>query len=834
MAAQRFPWTGFLRAVAPDLDAAEARSPLLDQHLREHDARAEKAIALGQVAICIALLAIDALHVKSGGAVRYSWLSIAALALLFASAGFRYVRADQGNLSEQTLDALNVADVGLFLALVWSYQSFSMTAASLRSPSFVLLLLLVALRALRFHPRGVLVTGIVAIVGWGAAMCGSLLSSAISPPAGGELGFYAASRIMPAPEVEKGFALIALVMLLAMSAHSARKLLSRTADAGDAEALKAASLGFAEAEAEREKSAAARLDLHRHKAELMEQNLRFNAALRHMTQGLCMFDADHRLLVCNQRYLELYDLPEELAKPGTPLRDIIEARIKNGLFAGDPGSYLEERLEAVQEKTRNTKVLEMSDGRCIAIVHEPMACGGWVATHEDITQLRQIEARMQHMALHDPLTDLPNRAFVRSRMAELLERGASENRSLVVAMFDIDRFKEVNDAMGPTIGDALLKDIAHRVLGKLKRVDLVARVGGDEFVVLMLAEQPVSAATVLAKKIRALMAVPFEVANAQVIVSTSMGIAIGPGDGEDGDRLLRSADLALSRAKSDARGSMRFFEREMDEQVRARHAMERDLRSALQRGQLELHYQPKLNLERDEISGFEALLRWNHPVRGPIPPSQFIPLAEETGLIVPIGEWTLKQACAEAAHWPRGLKVAVNISPAQFRLGQVQEAVLKALEASKLPAESLELEITESVLLHDTDKVAQTLDLLREHGVSIALDDFGTGYSSLNYLRRFQFDKIKIDKTFISDLGRRPDTSLAIVRSIIALANSLGIATTAEGVETKQQLDRVRKEGCTEVQGYYLSVPRPASEIGSMLEQPKVIKTKVARRSHGT
>jgi EAL domain-containing protein (putative c-di-GMP-specific phosphodiesterase class I) len=330
------------------------------------------------------------------------------------------------------------------------------------------------------------------------------------------------------------------------------------------------------------------------------------------------------------------------------------------------------------------------------------------------------------------------------------------------------------------------------------------------------------------------MSAPFEIGDHQIIVGTSIGIAIGPGDGADSDQLLRSADLALNRAMRDARGATRFFEREMDQQAQARHALERDLRAALQRGQLELYYQPQLNVERDEVTGFEALLRWHHPERGPVSPSVFIPLAEETGLIVPIGEWTLRQACAEAASWPKGLKVAVNISAAQFRLSPVHDVVFKALEVSRLPPESLEIEITESVLLQDSDRVAQTLDLLRERGVSVALDDFGTGYSSLSYLRRFHFDKIKIDKTFTSGLGQRRDTSLAIVRSIVALAKSLGITTTAEGIETKQQLDRARKEGCTEVQGYYLSVPRPASEVEAMLERPKAPKTKVARRAVGS
>jgi EAL domain-containing protein (putative c-di-GMP-specific phosphodiesterase class I) len=315
------------------------------------------------------------------------------------------------------------------------------------------------------------------------------------------------------------------------------------------------------------------------------------------------------------------------------------------------------------------------------------------------------------------------------------------------------------------------------------------------------------------------------------VVSVSIGIAIGPGDGRDPDQLLKNADLALNRAKTDAPGSARFFESAMDNEMQARHKLERDLRRALQKGEFELYYQPQLNLEREEISGFEALLRWNHPERGLVKPDEFIPLAEETGLIVPIGEWVLRQACGEVATWPKGLKVAVNLSGAQFRFGNVRQAVISALGGAQIVPQRLEIEVTESVLLQDNEAASETLEKLEEIGVRIALDDFGTGYSSLSYLKRFRFGKIKIDRTFIQEIVQQDNASLAILRSVIALGKSLGIETTAEGVETREQLERVRLEGCTEAQGYYIGEPRPAHEIPAMMARDYFASGHAPRRA---
>jgi diguanylate cyclase (GGDEF)-like protein len=550
--------------------------------------------------------------------------------------------------------------------------------------------------------------------------------------------------------------------------------------------------------------------------ELSTQNSRFDAALRYMSQGLCMFDSEMRLVVANDRYAQMYGLKSEQVRPGTPFREIVEARIVLGAYAGaNPESYISERLAAVREPHASTKIQTLPDGRVLAIAHQPLADGGWVATHEDITEQRRYEAKIAHMAHHDALTDLPNRSLLNERLLTALA-GAKRGDIVAMHLLDLDLFKNVNDTLGHGAGDRLLQEVAKRLRSIVRETDTVARMGGDEFAVVQGSiEHPMEAA-MLAERVITTLSQEYEIDGHQVVIGTSVGIAIGPTDGSDPDQLIRNADLALYRAKSAGRGAFAFFESGMDVHMQVRRALENDMRAALPAGQFELYYQPVLNLARNEIVGVEALIRWRHPERGLVAPGEFVPLAEEIGFIVPLGEWVIRQACATAAKWPSNVKVAVNLSPAQFRNPGLVQVVMNALASSGLPPGRLEFEITENILLQDGEATLATLHRLREVGVHIAMDDFGTGYSSLSYLRSFPFDKIKIDRSFVKDITVQTG-SLSIVRAVAAMAKGLGMETTAEGVETQEQLETVKSEGCTEMQGYLLSRPVPAHEIEKLL-----------------
>ena len=555
-------------------------------------------------------------------------------------------------------------------------------------------------------------------------------------------------------------------------------------------------------------------------AELTEQNRRFDAALENMSQGLCLFDAEHRLLVWNRRYLEIFGLEPGMLSVGMSQRAIIERLVALGRYRGGA------TVDSVSEGTRTslagdgpTSILrELADGRAVAAIHRPMPGGGWVATFEDITERRRNEARIVHMARHDGLTDLPNRTALREIGTE--RTGAVQDGSspgLAVLCLDLDRFKPVNDSYGHAVGDGLLKAVAGRLRTQVRGSDTVARLGGDEFAVLHAAEDAADAVALAQRLIQALAA-PYRLGGITVEIGVSVGIALArPGEpGRDIECLLKEADMALYEAKAGGRGTLRLFEPQMDEAARARLTLERELREALQAGRFALHYQPLVALSDDRIRGVEALVRWRHPERGLVSPATFIPLAEETGLILPLGEWVLRQACRDAAGWPEGISVAVNVSPIQLRHRGFAQVVVAALAESGLAAARLELEITESVLLDDTEANLETLHALRRLGVRISMDDFGTGYSSISYLRRFPFDKIKIDRSFVRDCAASRDAG-AIIRAIVGLGASLGITTLVEGVETQAQLAAVRAEGAQEVQGYLFSPPRPAAEIGGML-----------------
>jgi diguanylate cyclase (GGDEF)-like protein/PAS domain S-box-containing protein len=544
----------------------------------------------------------------------------------------------------------------------------------------------------------------------------------------------------------------------------------------------------------------------------------FEIALHNMSQGLCMFDADAHMVICNDRYVEMYGLTRDIVAPGSSLRGILLHRKERGNFAGDPDLYIRELRAAMAEGGVHRQLVQSGDGRTISIVNRAMANGGWVATHEDITERTRAEEKIRHMARHDSLTGLANRAAFRDEMDQTLKR-VRRGEVIAVLCLDLDNFKTVNDTLGHVVGDKLLCAAAKRLKDLVRETDMVARLGGDEFAILQAGVDKAEAAGVFAQRVITAIHQPYELDGHQVVVSTSVGIAVAPGDGDSTDQLLRNADMALYRAKSDGRSTFRYFEPEMDEQLQTRRQLEMDLRDAVAREEFQLFYQPQVDAVTERIIGCEALLRWNSPTRGVVPPSKFIPLAEEIGLIVPIGEWVLKQACCEAASWPNNVRVAVNLSPAQFKSRSLVESVINALAVSGLAATRLELEITESVLLHENETTLATLHQLRGFGIKISMDDFGTGYSSLSYLRSFPFDKIKIDRSFIKDISDKGDCA-AIVKAVAGLGKGLGIATTAEGVETLEQLRHVRAEGCTEVQGYFFSEPQSVDDLRKYFARP--------------
>jgi len=669
---------------------------------------------------------------------------------------------------------------------------------------------------------------------------------------------------------------------------------------------------------------------------LHDRNLLLDAALNNMIQGLNMFDAQARLVLFNARYMQMYRLSPDVVKPGCTIRGLVEHRIAQGtFFEADPEQYIAELTSALQtDRKPSRKTLELGDGRVIAVLSQPMAAGGWVVTHEDVTERhraekelektrnflhtvienvpvpiivknagdrryvlinrpveehfglsrdqmigrtahdvfsksdadmvdqhdnrllatreqeffdvhpvetpgngtrlvtstrlpiigedgapqylvnvlqdvterKRAEARIAHMAHYDGLTDLPNRAAFTECFATTLARAAKEKDAFALLSVDLDRFKEVNDVFGHTIGDKLLCAVSGR-LGAAAEGAFLARLGGDEFALIISGGSHPASAHALAERLMASVAEDFELDGHRLRIGLSIGIAIYPADGTDASSLIGNADAALHRAKSGGRGTIRFFEADMDQRLRERRALVHDLQDAVESGELVVYYQPQARID-GEITGFEALVRWRHPTRGLIAPDMFIPAAEESGLILPIGEWVLRESCREAASWPKPLNIAVNLSPVQFRHGDLPGLVHSVLLETGLPPGRLELEITESVLIDDLARGLTILRRLKLLGVQIAMDDFGTGYSSLSNLQAFAFDKIKIDRSFISSLDTSPQ-SATIVRAVIGLGRGLDLPVIAEGVETNKQLEFLSAEACTAVQGYLVGKPLP-------------------------
>ncbi len=549
--------------------------------------------------------------------------------------------------------------------------------------------------------------------------------------------------------------------------------------------------------------------------DLNAQLVRFDTAVSNMVQGLLMCDHASRVLVANHRFAELLGLSADDIVPGMTCAELAERAVKAGnVGRRDVEGLQQRRVETLGGRARQHFAFELEDGRVFMITNQPTG-EGWLATYEDVTEHREAEARISHLAHHDALTDLPNRVLFQENLEAALSH-ARRGHGLALLFLDLDQFKMVNDTLGHSVGDVLLQSVAERLSQQTRETDTIARLGGDEFAIIQTPIDEPTEAAALAERLIEMLETPFDVAGHQIVIGTSVGIAFAPQDGLDADQLSKCADLALYRAKVDGRGMYRLFQAEMDAAMQARRILELDLRNALPAGQLEVFFQPLIDVRARAIAGCEALLRWRHPTKGLVRPDRFIALAEETGMIVPMGEWVLRQACAVASTWPEPMKVAVNLSPVQFRSHHLVQTVAAALSELGLRPSRLELEITETVLLHDTDLTLETLHKLRDLGIQIAMDDFGTGYSSLSYLRKFPFDRIKIDQSFVRELGTQADC-IAIVRAVATLGADLGMAITAEGVETRQQLNTLERAGCTEVQGYLFSRAVSAAALNTLL-----------------
>ncbi|MDI3469064.1 MAG: diguanylate cyclase/phosphodiesterase (GGDEF & EAL domains) with PAS/PAC sensor(s) [Pseudolabrys sp.] len=683
-----------------------------------------------------------------------------------------------------------------------------------------------------------------------------------------------------------------------------------------------------------------------------EQNRLLDAATNNMVQGLCMFDADNRLLVWNQRYVEMYSIDPKRIWRGCSLKDLLEARVATGTFPLDIDAYQADMAKKLNRGERFTITVQLPDGRVIAGVNQPMAGGGWVATHEDITErtraereLKQAEAfldavihhvptpivvksvsdfryrlinraaekffgsndrmvgksaaevfapelaerimmrdlevleaghevlfgehlvpttagdnrvvselrlpvpgadgapqyiisvlddvtqrkrdaaRITYMAHHDSMTDLPNRIAFNECLESTLKIAAGNGESFAVLCMDVDRFKAINDTFGPVTGDELLRQMADR-LADASQGAFIARTGGDEFAAVTPTGPQPDGAEALAERLRDTLVADFEIEGHRISASITIGVAIFPLDAADTTGLLANAEAALYRAKLESRGSIRFFKPDMDKQLREKRALQHDLRQALANDELELYYQPQSTMD-GTIIGFEALVRWHHPRQGMVPPSTFIPLAEESGLIIPLGEWILRTACREAASWPKPLSIAVNLSPVQFQHGELVNVVHAALLETGLSPQRLELEITEGVLIGDFSRAMSILRRLKNMGVHIAMDDFGTGYSSLSYLQSFPLDKIKIDQVFIANLLNNPQ-SAAIVRAVIGLGRGLQLPVVAEGVETEEQRAFLARASCDGVQGYLIGRPQPIAFYAELVGRPSDKKRRLS------
>jgi diguanylate cyclase (GGDEF)-like protein len=540
-------------------------------------------------------------------------------------------------------------------------------------------------------------------------------------------------------------------------------------------------------------------------AELERTNARFDAAINNMSQGVCLFDADQKVVVSNRRFAEIYRLSLDQVRPGTSLRDILECRRQQGTdYDVSADDFLDGRVR------QSLKTQELADGRIVSVAVHPMPGGGWLTTQEDITDRAKGERKIAYLAGHDLLTGLPNRAY----FTQLLDgpvkgRNNAAVENFAVFMLDLDKFKQVNDTLGHAAGDQVLCEVAGRLKAAIRDTDVLARLGGDEFAIIQpLDDGEHEGAIALALRIIQAIERPYNLDGHEIAIGTSIGIALAPHDGRDPKDLIKKADLALYAAKAEGRNDFRLFQAEMVKAADTQKALESDLRKAIADCEFELHYQPIIDVRTQSVCAAEALVRWRHPQRGLIGPDQFIPVAEASGLIVPLGDWILQQACLDAASWPAHMRVAVNLSAVQFNKGNLFDVVLCALVVSGLSPDRLELEITESAVLEREAAHLQTIRQLKNLGITIALDDFGIGYSSASSVTKFPFDRIKIDKSFTQGAAERQDCA-AVIASVLALARGLDIAVTAEGVETERQFQMLRNSGVECAQGYLFGRPLP-------------------------
>jgi len=567
----------------------------------------------------------------------------------------------------------------------------------------------------------------------------------------------------------------------------------------------------------------ARDNLRRSEAQAVERaralelkSRELEVTLDYMSQGIIMTDADDNVRVTNRQAVTLLSPPESFRFDRPTTKGLVPDPAKPGgdslaLRLLDPGID-EPRKPGAGSMDVQVYQRTLPDGVVLEIHSAQLQEGGTVRTISDITERKRAEQEIERIAHHDALTGLDNRPLLNNRIDQAFGRMQRYEENFAILCVDLDRFKTINDTFGHQAGDVILRQVTDRLLSCTREVDTVARTGGDEFVVLQANVGRPEDVTPMAERILDAMTTPCDINGNPVVIGASIGIALAPSDGASAEELLGHADLALYRSKSNGRNDFRFFDAEIGESAAKRVKLDLELREALARDQFELWYQPWINIVSGRIAGCEALLRWRHPIRGLIGPMEFIPTAEETGLIGPLGDWVLRRACRDACGWPRQIKLAVNLSAAQFIGGKLAESVLDALAESGFEAERLEIEITETLIIDDYEGPREALRRMREHGVSVALDDFGTGYSSLTHLRQLLIDRIKIDKSFVAEIATREDCA-AIVSAVISLGNTLGVAITAEGVETHDQLVILRAAGCTEAQGYLFSRPKPAAEI---------------------